>query len=176
MSVDRESQDGSRAKSPSRVWPQRVQAMIDAKRLREQATSKQSVAAIWNKAVESARDAEIPELSMDGALQAAYNAGHLAALALLAAHGLRPGGGQGHHEAAFAGAAAIGGAGLEDLVPDSEEIRGLRKGSLYDPVIAGLEERQLALEWMRGTLPSIRRALVADSSLTNLLQAYPPHV
>ena len=61
--------------------------MIDAKRLREQATSKQSVAAIWNKAVESARDAEIAELSMDGALQAAYNAGHLAALALLAAHG-----------------------------------------------------------------------------------------
>lgn len=53
MSADAKGQSESQVKSPLRVWPQRVRAMIDAKRLREQAASKQSIAAIWNKAVEA---------------------------------------------------------------------------------------------------------------------------
>jgi hypothetical protein len=82
------------------------------------------VAAVWQKAVESARDAELEGMSVDGSLRAAYDAGHLGALALLAAHGLRPASGPGHHEVAFAGAAALGHESLTDLVPDSMEIRG----------------------------------------------------
>lgn len=119
-----------------------MQAMVDANRLREQPANRTSVAAVWQKAVDSARDAELPGMSVDGSLRAAYDAGHLAALALLAAHGLRPGGGPGHHEMAFAGAAALGGVALADLVPDSAEVRGLRKGSMYDPVIAGPAEQR----------------------------------
>jgi len=129
---------------------------------------------MWQKAVESARDAQLEGLSIDGALRSAYDAGHLAALAILATHGLRPGGGQGHHEMAFAGAAALGGEALSDLVPDSMEIRGLRKGSMYDPVLAGPEERAYALEWMRRTLPAVREALLlADPGLAPLLLEYP---
>ena len=39
-------------------------------------------------------------------------------------------------------------------------MRRLRKGSMYDPVIAGEKERTMALAWMRRTLPAIRDALV----------------
>jgi hypothetical protein len=148
--------------------------MLEMGRLREQVATPEQVAAMWQKAVESARDAQLEGLSIDGALRLAYDAGHLAALALLATHGLRPGGGQGHHEMAFAGAAALGGEALSDLVPDSMEIRGLRKGSMYDPVIAGPEERAYALEWMRRTLPAVREALLlADPGLASLLAKYP---
>ncbi|MGK7312313.1 MAG: hypothetical protein ACN0LA_08725 [Candidatus Longimicrobiales bacterium M2_2A_002] len=148
--------------------------MIEIGRLREQPANPDQVAAIWKEAVESARDAEIEELSIDGALRSAYDAGHLAALAVLAAHGLRPGSGQGHHEMAFAGAAAFGYEGLEDLVADSMEVRALRKGSMYDPVIAGPEDRDLALEWVRRALPAIRDALAAaDPDLRPVLEAYP---
>lgn len=155
-------------------WPPRVQQMIDIGRLREQPANRDQVSAIWTKAVESAGDAEIADLSIDGALRSAYDAGHLAVLALLATHGLRPGSGQGHHEMAFAGAAAFGYEGLEDLIPDSMEVRALRQGSMYDPVIAGAEDRDHAIEWMRRTLPAIRTAIIhADPELRALLKGYP---
>lgn len=150
--------------------PAAVQRMLEIGRLREQPSMREHVAAMWQKAVESARDAELEGMSVDGALRSAYDATHLAALALLATNGLRPGGGQGHHEMAFAGAAALGHEGLADLVPDSMEVRSLRKSSMYDPVIAGLRERDHALEWMRRTLPIIRDALVTtDPGLARLL-------
>lgn len=160
---------------PEARWrPAGIRRMLEMGRLREQVATPEQVAAMWQKAVESARDAQLEGLSIDGALRLAYDAGHLAALALLATHGLRPGGGQGHHEMAFAGAAALGGEALSDLVPDSMEIRGLRKGSMYDPVIAGPEERAYALEWMRRTLPAVREALLlADPGLASLLAKYP---
>lgn len=157
-----------------RAWPPAVQRMLDAKRLRVQPVNPTGIEVIWQKAVESAHDAEVPGLSIDGSLRSAYDAGHMAALALLAAHGLRTGSGPGHHEMAFAGAAALGGQALVDLVPDSAEIREWRNGSMYDPVIAGPEERRHALEWMRRTLPAIRRALVAvDRSLDQRLRRFP---
>jgi hypothetical protein len=75
---------------------------------------------------------------------------------------------------AFAGAAALGYEALLDLVPDSEEVRGLRKGSMYDPVIAGPEERDHAIQWMRRTLPAVLAALVlADPKFPSLLENYP---
>lgn len=155
--------------------PQRVLQMLQMNRLREQEFGREQVAAVWGKAVESAHDSELEEMSVNGALRAAYDAGHMAALALLAAHNLRPGGGQGHHEMAFAGAAAFGYEGLEDLVADSMEVRGLRKGSMYDPVIAGPDERDIALRWMRRTLPAIRSALiVCDLELEAVLRPYTP--
>lgn len=129
---------------------------------------------IWQKAVGAARDAALPELTSDNAVRLAYDAGHAAALSLLAAHGLRTGGGPGHHEVAFAGAAGLGDPALADLVPDSEEIRRLRHGSMYDPVLAGPEEVADALRWMRQTLPAIRQALVnRDAILAAELAPYP---
>lgn len=114
-------------------------------------------------------------MSIDGALRAAYDAGHAGALAILAAYDLRTGSGQGHHEVAFSAAAALGGKDLKDLVPDSTEVRGLRHGSMYDPRKATGEDRDHALEWMRRTLPAIRRAILDKSpSLSEQLENYPP--
>lgn len=155
-------------------FPPAVERLVDAGRLRVQPMRREQVAALWRKAVESARDAELPGMSVDGSLRSAYDAGHIAALALLAVHGLRTGSGQGHHEVAFAAAAGFGHAGLFDLVPDSMEVRSLRKGSLYDPTIAGSTERAAALAWMRRTLPVIGAAISrVDPELAALLRGYP---
>lgn len=150
--------------------PDRVRLLLDDRRVKEQEFAQVDVAAVWQKATESAHDAAIKQLSVDSAIRLGYDGGHLAALALLAVHGLKPSSGQGHHEMAFHAAAALGGDALEDLVADSEEIRGLRKGSMYDPAIAGEAERTLALKWIARTLPLIRAALVsADATLDALL-------
>jgi hypothetical protein len=150
--------------------PPGVRRMIEMGRLRAQPAQREQVAAVWRKAVESSRDAALPGMSVDGALRSAYDAGHMGVLALLAAHGLRPAGGQGHHEVAFAAAAAFGYDGLLELVPDSMEVRGLRKGSMYDPVIAGPDDLDHALAWMRRTMPALRRALLqVDPELEPLL-------
>jgi hypothetical protein len=150
------------------VRPPRLQSLIALGRLREQPSSGVEVAALWRKAVESAHDAELSEISLDGSLRAAYDAGHLACLALLAAHGLRPASGQGHHEITFAGAAALGDPSLADLVPDSEEIRNLRRSSMYDPAIAEESDRQMAVAWVRRTLPAVQSALSRHSLLAGM--------
>lgn len=153
---------------PSR--PPRIKALIESSRLHEQEASPAQVSALWQKAVQSSADAELEGISIDGAIRAAYDAGHIAALALLAVHGLRTASGQGHHEVAFAAAAYLAPDTLGDLVPDSIEVRGLRRGSMYDPSIAGIEDRDLVIEWMRRTLPAIRDAIVwADQVLASKL-------
>ncbi|HEX5436639.1 MAG TPA: hypothetical protein VFW98_05750 [Gemmatimonadaceae bacterium] len=162
-----EPEKRTRAKTAGRIYrlastvPENIRFLIDGHRIKEQEFAQADIVAVWRKAVESAHDATLPGLSIDSAIRLAYDAGHLAALALLAVHGLKPSSGQGHHEIAFHAAAALGGKPLEDLVADSEEIRGLRKGSMYDPTIAGENERKLALSWIVRTIPLIRAALVA---------------
>lgn len=161
------------ARRHASAWP-RIQALIDAKRLHEQEAGPEQVSALWQKAVESAADAELEAISTDGAIRSAYDAGHLATLALLAVHGLRTSSGQGHHEVAFSAASYLAPDTLGDLLPDSIEIRGLRKGSLYDPLIAGIEDRDLAIDWMRRTLPAIRAVIVReDRTLASRLRNYP---
>jgi hypothetical protein len=155
--------------------PGNLEYLLDEKRLKRAAATPESIAALWQKAVESARDSELDGMSIDGALRAAYDAGHAAALALLAGYGLRTGSGRGHHEVAFSVAAALGGEELRDLVPDSTEVRGLRHGSMYDPRKASAEDRDYALEWMRRTLPAIRRAILNRSpNLLDRLENYAP--
>jgi len=153
--------------------PRRIRTMLDRDPLRGGEFNAEQIVHLWRKAVTSARDAELAELSLDGSLRAAYQAGHTAVLALLAAHGLRTGSGRGHHEAAFSAAAALGLAGLEDLVVDSAEIRGMRQGSRYDPTLATDEDRERAVGWARRTLPVVRRALVSvRPELSSRLEKY----
>lgn len=126
---------------------------------------------MWRKALDSATDAGLPGLSVDSSLQLAYSAGLTAVLTLLLVHGLKPTSGPGHHEIAFDAAAGLGYAGTEELVPDSMEIRSLRAGSVYDPVLATEEDRGHALAWVRSLLPAVRAALLArDPALAPLLE------
>jgi hypothetical protein len=154
--------------------PDHLAYLVEVRRLKRAAATPDTIVALWHKAVESAHDAVLDGMSIDGALRAAYDAGHAAALALLAAHELRTGSGQGHHEVAFSVAGALGGEELRDLVADSAEIRGLRHGSMYDPRKATVEDRDHALDWMRRTLPGIRRAILRKSpNLSERLVHYP---
>lgn len=156
--------------------PPRLEYLLEEKRLKRGVATPDSIAALWQKAVESASDSELDGMSIDGALRAAYDAGHAGALALLAAYDLRTGSGPGHHEVTFSVATALGGDDLKDLVVDSTEVRGLRHGSMYDPRRATSEDRDQTLHWMRRTLPAIRRAILDRSpDLRDRLQEYPPN-
>lgn len=141
-----------------------------AGRLRERRAGRTEVIALWQKAVARLRDSSLPGISIEGSLEAAYQAGHSACLAVLATRGLRTASGPGHHEMAFAGVAALGVADLEDLIPDSEQVRTLRGSSMYDPVLATEQDRARTLAWARSVLPPMRELLVTwDPSLDSEL-------
>lgn len=147
-----------------------LQQYVAAGRLRERVVDRRDVITLWQKAVARLRDSALAGISIEGSLEASYHAAHSACLAVLATRGLRTTSRHGHHEVAFAGVAALEIPGLEDLVPDSEEIRGLRSGSLYDPVLATEADRVRAVAWARSVLPPMRGALVTwDQSLDSEL-------
>ena len=151
--------------------PARVQYLLDAQRLRAQPFTREQVFTTWKKAVDSLGDARLAGISLDGALQAANTAALVGCHAVLAAHGLRPAGDRGHHEVTFAAVAGLGLPGLGDLVPDSEEARALRRGSIYDPALASEADRATAIAWASRVLPHLRRALVAhDAALAPILR------
>lgn len=52
-----------------RVHPARVRQMLDGGRRREQPATPEQVAAVWRKAVQSARDAELMGMSIDGGIR-----------------------------------------------------------------------------------------------------------
>lgn len=58
----------------------------------------------------------------------------------------------------------MGGTLLEDLVPESEEVRLLRTGSVYDPALAAESDREHTLEWVQRTLPAIRTTLLETAA------------
>lgn len=150
--------------------PPLLQQYVAAGRLREQPAGRLEVVTLWQKAIARLRDSTLPGISIEGGLEAAYQAAHSACLAVLATRGLRTAAGHGHHEMAFAGVAALEVPGLEELVPDSEEIRALRRGSMYDPFLATNDGRAKAVAWAQSVFPHMRALLVAwDPSLDSEL-------
>lgn len=151
--------------------PSRILRLMEAKRIRAQHAERSEILVLWEKAMTSSRDARLPGISLDGALRACYDAVLTAAHAILAMHQLRTTSGPGHHEVTFAAVEALGMPGLTDLVPDSEEIRSLRRGSVYDAILATEADRAKAIGWMHDVLPRFRAALVVrDSSLDGDLE------
>lgn len=71
-------------KQSSGHLPSNLEYLLEDNRLKRGTATPESIAALWQKAVESARDSELPGISIDGALRAAYDAGHAAALAHVA--------------------------------------------------------------------------------------------
>jgi len=144
-----------------------LEQYVAAGRLRERHARRLDVVTLWQKARTRLRDSALPGISIEGSLEAAYQATHSACLAVLATRGLRTASGYGHHEMAFAGVAALGVPGLlEELIPDSEQIRTLRSGSMYDPILATENDRKRAVAWAWSVLPLMRALLVTwDASL-----------
>lgn len=140
--------------------PERIDWMIKSGALREGSFSEGEVVNLWSKAMSYAKDAQIADLSIDGAIQSGYAAVFHACLAVLAYHRLRTGTTKNHHENVFAGVNAYDIPGLENLIPESTEIRSLRKGSMYDPVLADETDRANTIKWMLDSLPKMHSAFV----------------
>jgi hypothetical protein len=152
-------------------FPPRIRLLMEARRLRVQHAERAEILVLWAKAIASSRDARLPGISLDGALRACYDAALTACHAILATRELRTTSGPGHHEVTFAAVEALALPGLSDLVPDSEEIRSLRRGSVYDAILAAEADRVKAIAWMGDVLPRVRAALVTwDPSLDRDLE------
>jgi uncharacterized protein (UPF0332 family) len=134
--------------------------MVNSGALREGSFSEDDVVNLWEKAVTYLNDAQIPQLSIDGAISSAYNAAFNGCLAVLAQNGLRAGSSKSHHENVFAGVKAFGITGLDDLIPESIEFRSLRHGAMYDPALASEADRVRTIKWVKKTLPRLRSAIV----------------
>jgi hypothetical protein len=113
--------------------PQRIQQMIEARRLEERASPDVDVATLWQKAVTSARDARNSTNSPDNQYVLGYQALLQMGTAVLACAGYRTRGAQGHHATTFFAVAALRIEGLEEIEIHTDRIREMRKVSAYEP-------------------------------------------
>ncbi|MFL5383410.1 MAG: hypothetical protein ACJ8GN_12905 [Longimicrobiaceae bacterium] len=103
----------------------RIQSLIDAGRLAREQVDDAEVAGLWVNAQEAFSDGHAAGASASGRLLRAYDAGRIAALAIVRAHDLRVRA-MNHHETAIAVAAVLGGDKLEDALDDLDRFRKLR--------------------------------------------------
>lgn len=149
-------------------------AMMAERWVEQKAFTRREVANLWRKAVIKAKDAALVGLSADSALDQAYGAGRLAAMAVLVSRHIRIRGMQGHHAMTFAALAALELPGCDDISVDSEEVRRMRHDSDYTAEFADASDVEHALAWVRRTLPTLRAILIAgDRDLASHLPVYP---
>lgn len=166
--------DGNAASLPG--WPdplpERLSWMQDY--IERVEFTRAEVVGLWNKAAVGANDASLPAMSPDGVLRSAYDAGRIAATAVLAARHMRIRSKGSHHQYTFSAVGALELPGLADIIVDSEEVRGLRADSEYGAQPASDGDRDLARAWMKRTLPLLRASLVSgDPALESRLSALP---
>lgn len=113
--------------------PAKIQRLLDSRQLESIEVSDADLAALWQKAVASARDARHEGLSVDNQYVLGYQALLQMATAILAAAGYRTRGAQGHHANTFYAVAALGIEELEEIDVRTERIRQMRKLSAYEP-------------------------------------------
>ena len=141
--------------------PLKIQRLLDSRQLETIELPDADIAALWQKAVASARDAEHQGLSPDNQYVLAYQALLQMATAILAAAGYRTRGAQGHHASTFYAVAALGIEGLEEIDVRTERIRQMRKLSAYEPGSPAPEQMARLRELLETSLPAARRWLAA---------------
>src|SRR5687767_11050597 len=78
-----------------------VRRHLEGGTLEERGAADDVVAAFWGKAIVAYNDARVASSSLDNRLLRAYDAGRIAALAIVRAAGYRTKGGEGHHYVTF---------------------------------------------------------------------------
>lgn len=111
----------------------RIEQLLDSRSLQETATADADVAALWQKALASARDARNSATAPDNQYVLGYQALLQMGTAVLACAGYRTRGAQGHHATTFYAVAALGIEGLKDIDMRTNRIREMRKVSAYEP-------------------------------------------
>ena len=148
--------------------PAKIQRLLDSRQLEAIEVADADVAALWRKALASARDARREGLSPDNQYVLGYQALLQMATAILAAAGYRTRGAQGHHANTFYAVAALGIEGLEEIDVRTEAIRRMRKVSAYEPLSPSSEQIQRLSELLAAALPASRRWLTATRPHSHL--------
>ena len=143
--------------------PAKLQRLLDSRQLETIEVSDADVAALWQKAVTSARDARREGLSPDNQYVLGYQALLQMATAILAAAGYRTRGAQGHHANSFYAVAALGIKGLEEIDVRTERVRRMRKLSAYEPGSPAPEQVRQLRELLESSLPAARQWLTSAS-------------
>ncbi|HEV7589018.1 MAG TPA: hypothetical protein VGO40_12950 [Longimicrobium sp.] len=108
----------------------RIQSLIDAGRLAPDDAEDDEIAGLWASALEAMSDAGVAGTSASGRLIRAYDAGRLAAFALVRSRNLRVRASN-HHEMIIAVAGMVGGATLTEALDELDRFRKLRNHLEY---------------------------------------------
>lgn len=111
-------------------FPAKVQMLLESHKLTAVAFTDDQVVGLWNKAIEAYADSSATPRSWNGQFRDLYESGRLAATAILAAAGFRPGG-QDHHHTAIVAAAELSPEGVADAFYTVEGARGNRHETSY---------------------------------------------
>jgi hypothetical protein len=141
--------------------PAKIQRLLDSRQLETIEVSDADVAALWQKAVASARDAQSEGISPDNRYVLGYQALLQMATAILAAAGYRTRGAQGHHANTFYAVAALGVEGLVEIDIRTERIRQMRKLSAYEPGSPSGDQITQLRKLINESFPAARRWLTA---------------
>lgn len=155
----------------------RIERLIEARSLEEEAADDAEVAAIWAAALREWSDASVPGLSVAGAFTHAYQAGFRAATVVLRAAGYRPRGAVGgHHYITFYAAGALGDHEMERITDALQSIRGGRHMALYgDEEELEPEDLESARTHVSSLLREVHRWLIAARpALASRIAAAPP--
>ena len=151
--------------------PTKIQRLLDSRQLEVIEVPDADVAALWQKAVTSARDAEREGLSLDNQYVLGYQALLQMATAILAAAGYRTRGAQGHHANTFYAVAALGIEGLAEIDVRTERIRQMRRLSAYEPGSPTPEQIERLRQLLETSFPAARQRLAVirpDAQLAQL--------
>lgn len=139
--------------------PQRIQQLLEGRHLEELSTQDAHVAALWQKALASVRDARNSTTALDNQYVLGYQALLQMGTALLACAGYRTRGAQGHHATTFYAVTALAIEGLEEIDIRTNVIRKMRKVSAYEPGSPSPEQIKALLELLDSTMPPAERWL-----------------
>jgi hypothetical protein len=131
-----------------------------ARSIEEHHASDADVASLWEKAVQSSRDARTPTIALDNRYVLGYQALLQMGTAILAAAGYRTRGAQGHHANTFMAVSALGIDGLKSIDLRVNAIRRKRAQSAYEPSSPSLHPLESLLELVDST-PPLARAWLA---------------
>jgi hypothetical protein len=111
-----------------------IQNHLASRSLEERVANDNEVVAYWSKAIRAFEDARHVGTSPESRLLRAYDAGRLAALALIRAAGYRPRGSERHHYVTFDVARSIASTReLADALLGIDELRSVRHAVEYEP-------------------------------------------
>ena len=108
----------------------RIEDLIEAGRLVRESAPDEEITGLWANALQAYQDARVTSMSLNGRLVRAYDAGRIAATAVVRSRSLRVRAAN-HHEVTIAVAALLGGDELATALREFEGLRGLRANIEY---------------------------------------------